>query len=107
MSRRYSSWALVDLAEHAVQQHFGEPDHRVERCPQFVRHVRQDSDSLAGALGSTVLGLQLTEKRALTMANADWPAKALEQLPHLLAGKSPVVRRLITRTPTSLVASTA
>ena len=34
--------ALVELAEHAVQQHVGEADHRVERRAQLVRHAGEE-----------------------------------------------------------------
>ena len=42
MSRRYSVLALVELAEHPVQQHLGEADHRVERGAQLVGHAGQE-----------------------------------------------------------------
>ena len=34
--------ALVDLAEHAVEQHLREPDHGVERGAQLVRHAGEE-----------------------------------------------------------------
>ena len=33
---------LVQLAEHLLEQDVREPDDRVQRCPQLVRHVREE-----------------------------------------------------------------
>ena len=33
---------LIQLPEHALGQHLGEPDDGIQRCPQFVGHVRQE-----------------------------------------------------------------
>src|SRR2546428_8270295 len=32
----------VDLTAHPLEQHFGEPDDRVEWCAELVRHVREE-----------------------------------------------------------------
>ena len=34
--------ALVDLAEHLLQENLGEPEYRIERRARFVGHVRQE-----------------------------------------------------------------
>ena len=33
---------VVDVTEHALQQHLGEPDHGVERRAQLVRHAGEE-----------------------------------------------------------------
>ena len=55
--------AIVDLAEHAVEQHLREPDHRVERCAQLVRHAGEELRLVAAdhlQLGG--LALELAEQ---------------------------------------------
>ena len=42
MSRTYSVLALVELAEHPLEQHVGEADHGVQRRAQLVRHAGQE-----------------------------------------------------------------
>jgi len=49
---------LVQLLEHALGQHFGEPDDRVERGAQLVGHVGEELGLvLAGDLELPALGL--------------------------------------------------
>ena len=40
---------LVELAEHPLEQHFGEADDRVERRAQLVRHVGEELATCAGS----------------------------------------------------------
>ena len=75
MSRRYSSWRSLMLAEHPLEQHLGEPDHRVERRAQLVRHARQELRLVpAGDSSSALLPSSSRNSCALSMASADWLA---------------------------------
>ncbi len=76
--------ALVDLAEHAIQQHLGEADHRVQRGPQFVGHAGQELRLVAaGDLELHGLGLQLPEQACVDDGQRRLGGEALEQLGHL------------------------
>ena len=76
--------ALVQLAEHAVQQHLGEPDHRVQRGPQFVRHAGQELRLVAaGDFELAGLGLQLAEQACVDDGQRGLAGEGLEQLDQL------------------------
>jgi hypothetical protein len=52
--------ALVDRAEHLLEEHLGEAEHRVERRPQLVRHAGEELRLVpAGALQRRALVLQV------------------------------------------------
>src|SRR5439155_9136756 len=55
--------ALVELAEHALEHDLAEPDDRVQRRPQLVRHVREELALVtAGDLEGAALLLDLVEE---------------------------------------------
>jgi hypothetical protein len=57
---------LVQLPEHALGQHFGEPDDGVEGRPELVRHFGQDLGLLlAGDLELAALVLDLPEEASV------------------------------------------
>ena len=73
--------ALVELAEHAIEQHLGEPDHRVQRGPQFVRHAGQELRLVAaGDFELAGLGLQLAEQACVDDGQRGLAGEGFEQL---------------------------
>ena len=54
MSSRYSCLLRVHLAGHPLAQHLREADDRVQRRPQLVRHVGQESDLCLLAVSSSL-----------------------------------------------------
>ena len=53
MSRTYSSWRSLSSPNMPLQQHVGEPDDRVQRRPQLVRHRARNSDLCPQAISSS------------------------------------------------------
>ena len=73
--------ALVEIAEHAVEQHFGEADHGVERRAQLVRHAGQELGLVAARhFSSCDLRSSSRKTRALWMATAGMAGERLQQL---------------------------
>ena len=75
---------VVDLAEHALGQHFREADDRVERRAQLVRHVGQElALVLARHLELPALVLDLAEQPRILDGQRRLRGEGLEQLDHL------------------------
>ena len=68
--------ALVELAEHPVEQHVGEADHGVQRRAQLVRHAGQELGLVPARRprARRVLSSSSRNTRALWIATADWLA---------------------------------
>ena len=83
--------ALVELAEHPLEQDVGEPDHRVQRRAQLVRHAGQELGLVpAGDLELVGLDLELTEEASVVDGDRGLAGERLEQiarLPRELAGR--------------------
>ena len=77
---------LVDVAEHPLEQHLGEPEHRVQRRPQLVGHAGQELRLVpAGQLELDALLLELPEELGVEQsASADWLANVSSRSSGLL-----------------------
>ena len=85
MSRRYSSWRSLMLAEHPLEQHLGEPEHGVERRPQLVGHAGQELRLVpAGQLQLDALLLELAEELGVQQRQRRLARERLEQVERLL-----------------------
>ena len=75
---------LVDLAEHALQQHFREADDRVQRCAQFMRHARQELRLVvARDLELAALRLELAVQPGVDDREGGLAGEGFEQLDHV------------------------
>lgn len=75
---------LVDLAEHALQQHFREADHRVQRCAEFVGHAGQELRLVvARDLELLALRLELAEKACVDDRERRLAGERFEQFNHI------------------------
>ena len=73
--------AVVEVAEHPLQQHVGEPDHRVERRAQLMRHAGQELRLVpAGDLELAAPHLQLPEHPRVVDGDRRLARERLEQL---------------------------
>ena len=92
---------VVDLAEHAVEQHLREPDHGVERGAQLVRHAGEELGLVpADHLQLAGLVLQLAEQTGVEdrQRRIGWRTSAAVR--SVSSGKSPARNRRTTSTPT-------
>ena len=72
--------ALGQLAEHAVEQHVGEPDDGVQRRPELVRHAREELGLVAaGDLELARLVLELAEQAGVVDRGGRLARQRLEQ----------------------------
>ena len=82
--------AVVELAEHALQQHLREADHGVQRRAQLVRHAREELGLvLAGDLQLGGLGLELAEQLRVPHGERRLAREGLEELDGLVARSHP------------------
>ena len=93
--------ALVDVAEHPLEQHLGEPEDGVERRPQLVRHAREELRLVpAGQLRARRSAPASSRKsRAFSRASADWLANVSSRS-RVSSVKSPVRLRRTMSDPT-------
>ena len=81
---------LVELAEHALGEHLGKADDRVQGRPQLVRHVGEEVGLvLVRDLELGALLLDLAEQARILDRNDRLVGEGLEQ-PHLLLGEGPL-----------------
>jgi hypothetical protein len=73
--------SLVELTEHLLEQHVGEPDHRVERRTQLVGHARQELGLVAARhLELPRLLLELAEQAGVVDGDCRLACERLHKL---------------------------
>ena len=85
MSCRYSSCRSLMLAEHPLEEHLGEPEHRVERRPELVGHAGEELRLVpAGELQLEALLLELAEELGVLQGQGGLARERLQQVERLL-----------------------
>ena len=95
---------LVEVTEHALRQHLGEADDRVQRRPQLVGHVGQELRLvLAGDLELPTLVRDLAEEPGVLDGQHRLGGKGLQQSRRPSGENAPRSRRTITTSSEQLV----